>query len=230
MIIGGLQKTTLVDYPGKVSCAVFLSGCNFSCPYCHNPDLAKGSAPESVHKDDLLEFLDHRRGLIDGVVISGGEPTLHPELLCLCRDVRHMGYAVKLDTNGSRPEVIDRLLQAKVLDYVAMDIKTDEKGYATHFMPHGHPDRILKSIHLLRRSSVSCEFRTTCVHPFVSRSIIEQISIMIEGADRYVLQRFRPETVLNPAFFQRRKAQIGESELTAYQRIAEGRIQQCIIR
>jgi len=230
MVIGGLQKSTLIDYPAKVGCVVFLSGCNFSCPYCHNPDLVRGYPLESIPHGNLVRFLQRRKGLVDGVVISGGEPTLQDGLLSLCQEIKDMGYAVKLDTNGSRPEVVDRLLKARVLDYIAMDIKTDIEGYTAHFVPHGHPDRILKSIQLVRNSGISYEFRTTCVHPFVDRSIIKQISIMIDGAERYALQRFRPKTVLEPAFFRHRKGQIDEDELAAYQGIAGERIRQCVIR
>lgn len=124
-MIGGWQKNTIIDYPGKVSCVLFLSGCNFSCPYCHNPNLVKVDGLPSCFLDEqtVLNFLEKRRGFLGGVVISGGEPTLQRDLFVLCKRIKQIGYPVKLDTNGSRPEVLKRLLKEGLVDYIAMDIK-----------------------------------------------------------------------------------------------------------
>ena len=127
MVIGGIQKISLIDYPGKLSCVLFLSGCNFKCPYCHNPQLVKSDSAYSDCLDEkaVYEFLESRKGLIDGVVISGGEPTLQKNLPLLCNEIKEMGYLVKLDTNGSRPKAIKLLIDEGLVDYVAMDIKSD---------------------------------------------------------------------------------------------------------
>ena len=133
MRFGGLQKYSLIDFPGKVSCVLFLSGCNFDCPYCHNPDLVRGEQLCSSSKDEaeIYAFLERRKGLLDGVVISGGEPTLVEDLAPLCEKIKGMGYPVKMDTNGSRPKVIKRLTDESLVDYIAMDIKTAPSRYAT---------------------------------------------------------------------------------------------------
>ena len=132
MVFGGLQKNSLIDYPGKVSCVLFLSGCNFDCPYCHNPDLAKDSSlcPVLLDEKAVFDFLQRRKGFLDGVVISGGEPTLQKDLLVLCKKIKELGYLIKLDTNGSRPQVIKRLIDEGLVDYIAMDIKTDPFHYS----------------------------------------------------------------------------------------------------
>ena len=132
MRLAGLQKNSLIDYPGKASCVLFLFGCNFDCPYCHNPDLVRGglSCHASLDEKTVYEFLERRKGLLDGVVISGGEPTLDKDLVFLCEKIKQIGYPLKLDTNGSQPQVIKRLIQEGLIDYIAMDIKTDPLHYS----------------------------------------------------------------------------------------------------
>ena len=151
MIFGGIQKSSLIDFPGKVACVLFLSGCNFRCPYCHNPELVLGkpAAVPSLEEDAVFAMLETRRGFLDGVVISGGEPTLDPGLPTLCKTIRGMGFSVKLDTNGSRPYVLSRLMEDGLIDYVAMDLKTVPDQYAPHFWKNGRPADILKSIQLI---------------------------------------------------------------------------------
>jgi pyruvate formate lyase activating enzyme len=131
MVLGGLQKSSLIDYPGKISCVLFLSGCNFACPYCHNPDLAMGCVAANISEDSIYDFLERRREFLDGVVISGGEPTIQKDLIQLCRKIKQMGYPVKLDTNGSRPRVVQILIEEGLVDYIAMDIKTDTARYSS---------------------------------------------------------------------------------------------------
>jgi pyruvate formate lyase activating enzyme len=135
MLLGGLQKTSLIDYPGKLSCVLFFSGCNFDCPYCHNPQLARGCRvgfPSTI-ETQLYRFLKRRRTVLDGVVLSGGEPTIQKDIYSACLRLKQMGYPVKLDTNGSRPQVLRRLLDEKLVDYIAMDIKTDPLNYSPVF-------------------------------------------------------------------------------------------------
>ena len=130
MIIGGWQKNSFIDYPEKISCVLFVSGCNFDCPYCFNPDLVRNNPKNILDLTRIYDFLENRKGLLDGVVISGGEPTLHNELFLLCKNIHQMGYPIKLDTNGSRPQVIKKLIDAGMIDYIAMDIKTDPFNYS----------------------------------------------------------------------------------------------------
>lgn len=169
MKIVGIQKLTLLDYPGRVACTVFLNGCNFRCPYCHNAQLLEGSEEEILTTDGLLAFLNKRKGILDGVCITGGEPTIHPELRQLIRSVRDLGYSVKLDTNGSRPEVLRQLLEEGLVDYVAMDLKNGPDSYEeTVGLKRFDLANIGESICLLLDSGIKFEFRTTVVKPLHS--------------------------------------------------------------
>ena len=232
MVFGGLQKNSLIDFPGKVSCVLFLSGCNFDCPYCHNPDLVKGrpATPSPLDEARICDFLDKHRGFLDGVVISGGEPTLHEELPALCKKIKNMGYPVKLDTNGSRPKVIEWLIDGGLVDYIAMDIKTNPFQYTPFIVKDCNPGHILTSIRLIMESSLDYEFRTTCVKPIVDEKGIENIATLIDGADSYVLQRFRPNSVLHPEFFQETGSDYGEEDLLSLKSIAESWVNKCVIR
>ena len=168
MKIVGIQKLTLLDYPGKVACTVFLGGCNFRCPYCHNAELL-GDAEPVMTVEELLAFLKKRRGILDGVCITGGEPTIHKELPELIRGIRELGFSVKLDTNGYRPEVLGRLLEEGLVDYVAMDLKNGPDSYGeTVGLPGVDLERIRESVGLLCRSGIEFEFRTTVAKPLHS--------------------------------------------------------------
>ena len=176
MKIVGIQKLTLLDYPGRVACTVFLNGCNFRCPYCHNAELL-GDAEPVMSVEGLLAFLQKRRGILDGVCITGGEPTLHPELSELIRSIRALGFAVKLDTNGYRPEVLGALLGEGLLDYVAMDLKNGPQAYAqTVGLPAVDLERVGESIRLLLDSGTEFELRTTVVHPLHSAETLTSMA------------------------------------------------------
>ena len=163
-MISGLQKMTLLDYPGKVACTIFTQGCNFRCPFCHNSDLLGKEGPETIPVETLMAFLKKRVGLLDAVCITGGEPTLQPGLEDLIKEIKALGYLVKLDTNGTRPEVIKSLAEKKLIDYVAMDIKNSPEKYgATAGVPNMHLERIEESIKYLLAGNVAYEFRTTVV-------------------------------------------------------------------
>lgn len=191
MKIHGLQKMTLLDFPGRVACTVFLGGCDFRCPFCHNFELIDGTAPPMMEEEAFLRFLQSRKGLIDGVAITGGEPCLHPDLPELIQKIRAAGYPVKLDTNGYHPEMLRRILQAGLVEYVAMDIKNCESKYAlTCGMEAIDMERIRQSIALLMNGSADYEFRTTVVEELHDEADFEQIGSMIQGAKRYFLQRF----------------------------------------
>ena len=164
MTISGLQKMTLLDYPGKVACTVFLHGCNYRCPFCHNAELLEGWMEPLMSVEEFLSFLKKRQGLLDGVCISGGEPTLSAGLKELMAQIKALGFAVKLDTNGSRPAVLKELVEAGLVDYVAMDIKNCPARYAeTCGLPRVDLGAIEESIRFLLSGKVASEFRTTVV-------------------------------------------------------------------
>ncbi|MBU1181586.1 MAG: anaerobic ribonucleoside-triphosphate reductase activating protein, partial [Proteobacteria bacterium] len=221
MIFGGIQKNSLIDYPGKISCVLFTSGCNFACPYCHNPDLAKNNPPLSLNETEICAFLESRKGFLDGVVISGGEPTIHNDIESVCKNIKALGYPVKLDTNGSRPLVIKKLLSAGLVDYIAMDIKTDPALYSFFAKYDCESADILSSIKTIMNSAIDYEFRTTCVKPFISRPVIEKISGIIKGASLYVLQHFQNKNVLDPDFFAAEDCGFSEDALLELKAAAE---------
>jgi pyruvate formate lyase activating enzyme len=230
--LGGLQKISLIDYPEKLCCVLFLSGCNFSCPFCHNPDLASGRLTGNTYPDEkaVLDFLESRKGLLDGVVISGGEPTLDKGLFLLCEKIKRMGYPIKLDTNGSQPQVITQLIDEGLVDYIAMDIKTDLLCYSPLIVKDYDPAQILASIHTIMGTAKAYEFRTTCVKPIVDEQSIEEVSKTIRGATLYVLQHFRNGRVLHPEYFAQNQGSYDEEGLRHLKSIAEPWVKECIIR
>lgn len=232
MQIGGIQKSSLIDYPGKVSSVIFCSGCNFDCPYCHNPGLVAGQAscPNQLDMQTVSDFLDQRRGFLDGVVVSGGEPTLQPDLMDLCRKIKAFGFPVKLDTNGSRPSVLRQLIDADLVDYIAMDLKTDPALYRSFIKPDCRPDPIVDSVGLIMESGVDYEFRTTCVKPIVTRQTIENILQLIAGARRYALQRFRNGEVLHPEYFINSQCEYSADEMLQLKTLAEQAVDEVVIR
>lgn len=190
MRIAGLQKMTLLDYPGHVACTVFLGGCNFRCPYCHNSELLE-APPAVMTREELLAFLEKRRGLLDGVCITGGEPTLHPELPALLRAVRAMGFSVKLDTNGYRPDVLQTVLAEGLVDYVAMDVKNGPDGYAAACgLADVELSKIEKSISLLMSESVGYELRTTVVHPVHTEAHIRAMAQWVSSLGKNPVKRW----------------------------------------
>lgn len=202
MKISGLQKTTLLDYPGHVAATVFLGGCNFRCPFCHNGDLLDGGGDEPFSEEDVLAFLKKRAGLLEGVCITGGEPTLHEGLEEFIIRVRRLGLKVKLDTNGYRPGVLKRLCQSSLLSYVAMDVKAGRGNYGTAAgLPGIDIKRIEESVSFLLSGTVPYEFRTTVVKELHSDRDFEDIARWIKGCRAYYLQSYRDsEQVLVPGF------------------------------
>ncbi len=191
MKIHGLQKMTLLDFPGRVACTVFLGGCDFRCPYCHNFELVDGSAPAIMEEGELYAFLEKRRGLLDGVAITGGEPTLRPDLPELMRHIRDMGYAVKLDTNGGHPDRLEKILSEGLADYVSMDIKNSPEKYAqTVGLASVDLEPIRECVSLLMAGETDYEFRTTVVDELHDAADFEAIGQWIAGARRYFLQAF----------------------------------------
>ncbi len=230
MIIGGLQKISLIDFPGKVSCVCFVSGCNFRCPYCHNPDLVHHPGHVFLDENSFFNFLLERKGFLDGVVVSGGEPTLQNDLPAFVSRIGREGYAVKLDTNGSRPQMIRDLIEKRLVDYIAMDIKTDPSLYPSFVKGEIDPDVIRSSIKLIMASGIPYEFRTTCVRPIVDARSVEAIARLIQGCFLYVLQNFSQARVLQPEFFENRKAGYDQEEMMQLRSIAEPWVEKCIVR
>ncbi len=192
MNINGLQKLTLLDYPGCVACTVFLAGCNLRCPFCHNSELLDASAERVMDDGELLAFLKKRQGMLDGVAFTGGEPLLRPELPEVMRRVRALGYRVKLDTNGTLPDALGRILREGLADYVAMDVKNSPARYAeTCGVDAVDMAAIRASIDLLRSGAADYEFRTTVVDELHDDASFAAIGPMIRGAKRYFLQPFK---------------------------------------
>jgi len=229
--LGGIQRSSLIDYPGKISCVLFVQGCNFRCPFCHNPQLViPSSSVPKLDNGQVLEFLAQRKGYLDAVVVSGGEPTLQPGILELCLRIKEMGYCVKLDTNGSRPGVLESLLQEQAVDYVAMDIKSSLSNYP-HFTRESHIGDLIKaSIQIIISYCKEYEFRTTCVKSFVNRATIDDMARIIKGAKLYVLQPFRHENVLRPEFFEQNSSVLTNEEIEELKLIAQSWVQSCIVR
>ena len=200
MDIQGLQKMTLLDWPGKVACTVFLGGCDFRCPFCHNSELLSGPMPILMDQEGLLEFLRKRQGLLDGVCVTGGEPLLRPGLPGLLDGIKNLGFPVKLDTNGNHPDRLVRLWEQGLVDYVAMDVKNSPERYGETAGVYGlELASVRDSVSYLLSGAVDYEFRTTVVREFHNRDSFRAIGPWLSGARRYFLQSFADrDTVLQP--------------------------------
>ncbi|RAI13173.1 MAG: anaerobic ribonucleoside-triphosphate reductase activating protein [Candidatus Melainabacteria bacterium] len=195
--LAGLQKTTFIDYPEKIACIVFTQGCNFRCGYCHNPELFENKEPV-LSVPAFFEFLNKRKGKLDGVVITGGEPTLHgKDLIEFIKEVKSLGFLVKLDTNGTHPDVLQELLNENLLDYIAMDIKAPLAKYKTITQTDIDTKIVKKSIDMIMNSGVDYEFRTTIVKSQLSVEDLRQIGELIQGAKRYYMQKFLATKILD---------------------------------
>ncbi|MFA5871516.1 MAG: anaerobic ribonucleoside-triphosphate reductase activating protein [Parcubacteria group bacterium] len=209
MIIGGLQKLTLIDYPGHIAATVFTVGCNFRCPFCHNPELVSSKFKVQSSKfmeDDFFKLLSERQGKLEGVCITGGEPTLQQDLIEFIRKIKALGYKVKLDTNGARPDVLRKLYSEKLLDFVAMDIKNSLINYGKTTNSEVDVERIKLSVDLVRNSGVDYEFRTTVVPGLHSEKAFLKIAKWLKGSKKYVLQVFEDKgKILDPSLKKKTK-------------------------
>ena len=201
MILGGLQKTTLIDYPGKIACTVFTSGCNFRCVFCYSAELV---LPEKIKEQpkilgkDFFDFLEQRQGMLEGVVLCGGEPTIHKDIIDFARKIKQLKFAIKLDTNGSNPKVLENLIKEKLIDYVAMDIKSPKEKYE-FFSGAKLLKNIEQSIKILKQNKVEYEFRTTAT-PGLGKQDLLEIGNWIGGKKvNYFIQEFNSQKpILNP--------------------------------
>ncbi len=191
MIIEGLQKLTLLDYPGLVACTIFAHGCNLRCPFCHNAGLVVRKPENIISQEELSEFLTRRKGILDGICLTGGEPLAQKDSIDFIRFLRTFGYKIKLDTNGFYPERLEEVIKEGLVDYIAMDIKSSPENYG---IAVGIPDiditPMLKSVELIRNSGIEYEFRTTAVKGLHLVSDFEKIGVWLAGVSRYFIQQF----------------------------------------
>ena len=192
MIFCGYEKFSMVDFDGKIACTVFTGGCNFRCPFCHNAPLVVGNLKsQQIDESEVFDYLQKRKGLVDAVCVTGGEPTLQPDLCDFLAKVRSMGYATKLDTNGLRPDVLKAVLDDKLVDYVAMDVKNSPEKYAhTVGVQNVDMGKILGSIQLLKDSGIDFELRTTLIKEFHTADDVQKIAYLVSGAPRYFMQKY----------------------------------------
>ncbi len=209
MIIGGYQKLTLIDYPGKIAATVFTVGCNFRCPFCHNPELVLTNNLQPTTNNDLekefFAFLRKRRGQLEGVCVTGGEPAIQPDLIKFIKKIKKLGFLVKLDTNGTRPDVLKKIIDGKLVDFIAMDIKNTPRKYAATCGSKVDIERIKLSVDLIRNSGIDYEFRTTAVPGLHKEKDFNDIAKWLKGAESYYLQEYREIKILNPALKKKTK-------------------------
>lgn len=227
MRIGGFQRSSFIDYPGSISAIVFTIGCNFRCPYCHNPELVFETAAE-IPEDEVFAFLEKRAGVLPAVTITGGEPTLHDDLPDFMRKVKALGYKVKLDSNGTHPTMLKGIVREGLADYVAMDIKAPRAKYAATVGAAVNTEAIAESVAFLLSDAVPYEFRTTVVRSQLSPDDFLEIGREIRGAKKYFLQQFNPATTLHPLF--RKKLSYSKEELETIAKSLEPYVERCELR
>jgi pyruvate formate lyase activating enzyme len=231
MKIGGLEKISLIDFPGKITATVFFCGCNFKCPFCQNPELVE---PEEITKQpkitekDFFSFLDARQGLLEGICLTGGEPTINLKLPDFIKKIKQKGFLVKLDTNGSNPEMLKTLFRENLLDFVAMDIKSSLEKYPEAVGIKVNLENIQKSIELIQQSGIEYEFRATVVPGIIDEGEIKKIGQWLKGAKSFALQQFRPEKTLDKAW---QKIQpYSEERLKKLIKIIEPYVEKAVLR
>jgi pyruvate formate lyase activating enzyme len=235
MLLGGLQKMTLIDYPGKIAATVFTVGCNFRCPFCHNPELVLSSqftvsVDDNSLEKEFFEFLKTRQNKLDGVCITGGEPTLQSDLVKFISKIKKLGFAVKLDSNGTRPDILKEIFEKKLVDYVAMDIKSDLINYEKVCQVKVDLERIKTSVDLIKNSGVNYEFRTTVVPGLHREKDFEEIVQWLAGSRRYVLQRYQDYgKILDDRLRERTTGEV-EPDLERIKQMFEGRVKEVLIR
>jgi pyruvate formate lyase activating enzyme len=230
MIIGGFQRFSLIDYPGKICAIVFTQGCNFRCPYCHNPELVEKDHPgsEDIAPDEVLSFLEARKGKLEAVTVTGGEPLMHTDIGDFLASVKSLGYLVKLDTNGSFPSRLETILCSGAVDYIAMDVKAPLDKYEQVVRRRIDTDHILRSIRSIMDGGVEYEFRTTVVQPLLEVADFVDIGKTIRGSRLYVLQRFVPSKLLDDGFME--ADTYSDDQLASIRHLMADYVGKCIIR
>lgn len=229
MLIGGFQKFSLIDYPEKICAIVFTQGCNFRCGYCHNPELVKPEKFETpISEKDFFSFLKKRQEKLEAVTITGGEPTMQKDLIQFIKKIKSMGYLVKLDSNGSNPEVLENIFKLKIIDYIAMDTKAPLEKYFKIINTDIDIKNIEKSIKLIMNSKIDYEFRTTVVKDQLFLDDFEKMGKLIKGAKLYVLQKFIPTKTNDLKFLK--KQTYSDEEFEDIKKIMQKYVQKCIIR
>lgn len=227
MRLGGLQECSLIDYPGHICAIVFTIGCNFRCPYCHNPELVDETA-EEISEEDFFKFLKKRKGRLDAVTITGGEPTMHDDLILFIKKIKELGFKVKLDSNGTKPSIIKQVQDEKLVDYIAMDIKAPLAKYEATIARPVDIKAMRESMDLLMSGDVPYEFRTTVIKSLLPPEDLEQIGKEIAGANNYYLQKFVSSKLLNPGFV--RKTTYSDEEFEEFREMMLKYVENCEIR
>jgi len=230
MIFGGFQKFSLIDYPGKICAIVFTQGCNFRCPYCHNPELVEFNRQDyaAPEEDEIISFLEKRKGKIDALTVTGGEPLLQPDLDTFLTRVKELGYLIKLDTNGSLPSELENVIQNRLIDYIAMDVKSPIGKYSEVIRARIDTDKILRSINLIMDSGLEYEFRTTVAKDLLCKDDILKIGPLVHNACLYVLQKFVPSKTLDKEFIN--SPGYSDEEMEEFREMMEGFVSTCVVR
>ncbi|MBT3691139.1 anaerobic ribonucleoside-triphosphate reductase activating protein [Candidatus Woesearchaeota archaeon] len=218
-MLAGIAKLSLIDYPGKVCSTVFLQGCNFRCSFCHNPELVNEEQKEKIPNKEFFDFLDTRKGLLDGVCITGGEPTIHSDLKEFIIEIKNKGFLVKLDTNGTNPEVLKELIDENLIDYIAMDIKTSIDNYEKVVNVKVDKEKIKKSVELIKNFP-NYEFRTTLVPGLISKQDLIEMGEWLKGSKLYVLQQFISDVKLVDPEYEKTKGYSNE-EIVEFSKMLE---------
>ncbi|MBQ1552940.1 MAG: anaerobic ribonucleoside-triphosphate reductase activating protein [Clostridia bacterium] len=228
MRIGGFQKLTLLDYPGKVACTVFLTGCDLRCPFCQNASLViPGSYPPAIDAGEVLAYIAKRAGVLDGVCVSGGEPLMSPDVEDLIREIKKTGVSVKLDTNGTYPDRTEKLIEQGLVDYIAMDIKSSPENYALACGAEGVAEKVFRTADMLMRGDLPFEFRTTLVRGIHTASDMRSIADRLAGNERYFLQNYENSgEIISPAGLDGFTAE----ETEAFARILREKIPNAAVR
>ncbi|MDD3236950.1 MAG: anaerobic ribonucleoside-triphosphate reductase activating protein [Candidatus Gastranaerophilales bacterium] len=226
--IGGIQKTSFIDYPNKIAATIFTLGCNFACGYCHNPELVKNGDGILYKENEILEFLTKRKGKLDAVVISGGEPTIQKDLPTFIKRIKEFGFLIKLDTNGTNPTMLQQLIKEKLIDYVAMDIKAPLDKYNEISKSSISTNLIKSSIDILLKKDVEYEFRTTATQEQLSNNDFEKIGLLLKGAEKYYIQKFVASKTLDSSFMNYKPH--SDSDLQNFKMLLEKNIKKVEIR
>lgn len=228
MIIKGLQKLTLIDYPDTVACTIFTFGCNLRCPYCHNPELVVDDGRKNIDVEEIFQFLKDRKNFLDGVCITGGEPTLQNDLPEFMSKIKELGFLIKLDTNGTNPEMIDRLIKGKLVDYIAMDIKAPLERYEEVVLSKVDLENVKKSVEIIKNSGIDYEFRMTVPPQTFEEKDFVLIGEWLKGSKKFYIQQFKGIKTLDKSFIG--KESVSANQLNRFFNILKPFFQICGVR